>query len=297
MNKRAVLLACFAAGMLIQALYLIYRNPRWGRLALCILCPAVLLGSMIADSGGRLELAHLGFSFGMFAFVLAWAYQEDILPYISETALLSYTLIFWYGFASSIYDGTRGHIVVAAFCALPSSAAVYTALVHERNGFWWKLLLYVWFLAIVVTLQVQFFPFWNLSIFDEKIDVSWHGPLECFLSGMAALYLVVNATWLYLLIPIPGRSQSFRDRIREWQKLTGLMANRIANEQATRGEAAVIFTSIGGLLLLNYGFVWLPHSMAISIAILVTAVLMTSQPSRPLGRTLEWSDRLSRSRR
>lgn len=296
MNTRSVLLACFASGMLLQALYLIHRNPRWGRLAFCIVCPAVYLGFMIIDAGHRLELS-LGISFCMFAFLLALAYQDDILPYIGETALLSYTVIFWYGFASSFYEGTRAHIVLAALCALPSSAAVYTAFVHERNGFWWKLLLYVWFLAIVVTLQVQFFPFWNLSIFDEKTDVSWHGPFECFLAGMAALYLIVNATWLYLLIPIPGRSQSFRDRIREWQKLTGLMANRVADEQAAYGEAIVTVTIVGGLLLLNYVFVWLPHSMAISIAILTTAFLMTSQPSRPPRKALEWSDRLSRFRR
>ena len=159
MNTRTGLLACFAAGMLLQALYLIHRNPRWGRLALCFLCPAGLLGFMIADAGGRFELAHLGFGFCMFAFLLGCSYQEDILPSISESALLSYTVIFWYGFASSFCEGTRAHIVIAALCALPSSAAVYTAFVHERNAFWWKLLLYVWFLAIVVTLQVQFFPF------------------------------------------------------------------------------------------------------------------------------------------
>lgn len=266
--------------MLLQALYLIHRNPRWHRFMFCILCPAILLGWSISSAGDRLDLAYLGFSFCLFAFLLAWSYQEDILPFISENALLSYTVIFWYGFASSFDESTRSHTMLMALFALPSCAAVYTAFVEVRNGFWWKLLLYVWFLTIVITLQVQFFPFWNLAIFNEAVDVSWHAPLECILAGMAALYLVVNATWLFLLIPIPGRSQSFRDRMREWRMLTNLMTGRVADQQATYTEAMLTVIVIGGLLLLNHRFAWLPPPMAISIAILVTAFLMTSQPSR-----------------
>lgn len=283
--------------MLLQTLYLIHRRPRWGSFAICIFVPAIVLGIVSADARHRFELWNLGFAFCMFAFFLAWMYQEDILPLIGETALLSYTVIFWYGVGSSFYEGGHDHVALMALCALPTCAVLYTGFVRERHGFWWKLLLYVWFLTIVITLQVQFFPFWNLSIFDEHMDVSWQGPLECLLAGMAALCLVVNATWLFLLIPIPARGQSFRDRMREWQMLTDLMTKRVADEQASYAEATLTISIIGGLLLLNHVFTWLPRPMAISIAILATAFLLTSQPSRPSRNTLEFSDRLHRLRR
>jgi hypothetical protein len=48
---------------------------------------------------------------------------------------------------------------------------------------------------------------------------------------MAFLFLAVNATYLYMLIPITGKTESWRDRLKEWHELTDEMAQRLLAEE------------------------------------------------------------------
>jgi hypothetical protein len=218
------------------------------------------------------SLVNIALGFASFAFVFACMFKDDILPVVTEKMLLSYSIIFWYGFATSFYEGTNGQKVLMVLCALPSAATVEAAFTRASFNFSGKLFLYAWFLVIVVSLALFQFPYGSLSIFDGNKEVPWLGWLDGLLTGMASMYLVVNAAYLFLLLPIPGRTQSFSDRMEEWHELTDLMTQRCVDEGTISLQTLLTVAIVTGILLLNYAFPVLPNSLLMSVAILVSAV-------------------------
>lgn len=272
MSLRLVLILWFAAGFALEALYLVRRNPRWGYLGGC--AALVLIGTLWAHlrDHGSSPAASTGFGLVLFALVFAGVYANEILPVVSEKLLFTFTVIFWYGFATGFYHGSSLQQVLAVASLLPTAATVYAAWTRPTLGFWGKLSLYSWYLLIIVFLGWLQFPLRNLSIFDDQAPLGWLGPIDALATGMASLYLAVNAWYLYLLLPIPGKGQSFSDRMKEWHELTDLMTQRCSEDDGPSDkQTAVVLAVIGGGLVVNYLFNLLPNPMAISLAILAAA--------------------------
>jgi hypothetical protein len=75
----------------------------------------------------------------------------------------------------------------------------------------------------------------------------WIGASDRVLWGMAFLYLAINATYLYYLVPIPGRGQSWVDRMKEWHAFTDLMTQRYDGDPPRLRQALVIALGQAGL--------------------------------------------------
>lgn len=225
---------------------------------------------------------QIGIGLGFFALLLSGLYRDEILPVVGEKLLLTFTLIFWYGFATELYRGSHAQQILALVCLVPTVMTIYAAWTRPVLGFRAKLALYTWYLLIIVILGWLQFPFGNLSIFGGRAaGLGWLGPVDAFATGMASLYLLVNAFYLYMLIPIPGRSQSFSDRMREWHRLTDLMTQRCSEQDGPSDiQAAVVLALIGGGLAVNYVLVLVPHSLAVSLAIIAAAVGLERLPVR-----------------
>jgi hypothetical protein len=136
----------------------------------------------------------------------------------------------------------------------------------------WKLSFYTWFLTIVVSLGLFQFPFQHLSIFLSPEKSPWLNPLDCVVAGMAFLYLAVNMAYLFELIPIPGKHQSWSDRMKEWHQLTGLMTERFEDEPMHR-FGMLLIVGQGTALLLIYFFHWVSAALAINLFVVLPSIL------------------------
>jgi hypothetical protein len=113
------------------------------------------------------------------------------------------------------------------------------------------------------------FSFGRLLIFTSPKDAPWLSPLECVTTGMAFLYLCVNATFVFRLIPIKGRDQSWEDEMKEWHALTDLMAYRFMDGPSPALTVAAISVIEGGVLIGNY----LSEGLLINLLIVLPGVL------------------------
>jgi len=271
----------FGAGFILEALYLVRRNPKWAQLAICAGVALVITVFVHLRDPTSDPLLDVGLGLGMAGIVLAALYQDEILPPVGDKLVLAFTLIFWFGFVTEFYHGTQLQQMLMFAALLPTAGTVYVAAARPALGFWGKLWLYTWYLGIVVFLGWLQFPFRNLSIFYEGADLGWLGPVDAFATGMASLYLLTNAWYLSELVPIPGKTQSFSDRMKEWHELTDLMTRRCSDEDGPGDGWAFAFIGVlGPLLLLNYVFALLPSSLVTSCAIVSAVMLLERLPTR-----------------
>lgn len=282
MNEHLVLVLWFGSGVALQALLLIRGDWNWGRLALCVGFGA--LGMLPGKHEHVYQpFVHVLFSMGFFAFMYAMRFKDDLLPVVSEKVLLSYSLIFWFAFFSYFYKGTAWSVGLAAFLLVPTAATVFIAVQRPSLSFARKLSLYTWFLTVVVSLGLFQFPFQHLAIFLSPEKSPWLSPLDCVVAGMAFLYLAVNMAYLYELIPIPGKHQSWADRMREWHELTGLMTERFEDEPMHR-LGLLLIVAQGITLLLIYYFHWVSAALAINLFIVLPSILPMGNNSAKIAQ-------------
>ena len=278
MSERLVLASWFALGIGLQVPVLIRGDWNWGRLAGCV--GIGLIGMLPGRNEHEYQpFFHLLYSLGIFSCAFAMMFKDDILPVVSERVLLLYSLIFWFAFFSYFYHGTTLHKVLLGVLLIPSVATVVIVFQRSQLNFLWKILLYTWFLCTVVSLGLIQFPFHHLSIFLSRQEIPWVTPLDCIAAGMAFLYLAVNMAYLYELIPIPGKNQSWQDRMNQWHELTNLMTRRVDDDQPTHLQSLVLLVGVGGALLLIYFFHWLPNGLAINILIVLPCLLSLGRGS------------------
>ena len=274
MNERLILILWFAVGVLAQAILLIRNDWDWGKLALCF--GAGLIGFIPGKHEYNYEpLLHIFISLCIFAVTFALAFKEDILPLITEKVLLSYSLIFWFSFFSFFYKDSFVHKTLFCIFLLPSLATLFIVFIKLKLNFWAKLFFYSWFLIIIVSLGLFKFSFGHLSLFFDTHHTPWIGTIDCLLTGMAFLYLAVNATYIWELIPIPGKNQSWENRMKQWHELTDLMTQRCDDQQPTHKQTILILVLQGGGLFLNYQYHLVPAQILINFLILLPVILST----------------------
>ena len=272
LDERTVLIASFGCGVALQALLLMRGDWSWGKLAGCV---AIGLVGMFPGKREHVyqPLFHVLMVFSFFSVGFAFVFKEDILPIISEPVLLWYTVVFWY--ALIVYSPASNPPPTALMLLLlvPTSVTLYLAAVKTQLGFVLKLGLYTWFLAIIVCVGLFQFPFSQLKLFFKDHQVPWVTPFESVTAGMAFLFLLANAAYVFYLIPIPGRNQSFADRMKEWHKFTDLLTQRFEDAQVTLVRAVIALGVGGTALLLNAIYRWLPPELVINVAIVVPAIV------------------------
>jgi hypothetical protein len=120
-------------------------------------------------------------------------------------------------------------------------------------------------------------------MFYDNRNLPWTTPVESLVAGMAFLYLLVNATYIFYLIPIPGKGQSWASRMKDWHEFTDLMVQRFDETLPSHVGTLLILVVQGGALILDYFFHLLPAGFLISVFILLPGVLLSlkSSPQEP----------------
>jgi hypothetical protein len=272
LDERGILIACFGLGVALQAMLLIRGDWNWWKLAGCV---ALGMLGMLPGKHERVyqPLFHVLMVFSGFSVMFAFMFREDILPLISEAILLSYTLVFWFAFLLYFYDGSALHTALLALLLVPTAATLFVAFRKTQLGFIFKLVLYTWFLIIVVCLGLFQFPYSQLKLFFVDHQVPWVTPVESATAGMAFLFLLANATYVFYLIPIPAKNESWAERMKNWHAFTDLLTQRFADTRVTLVQSFMVLGVEGAALLLNAIYRWFPPGLVINVAIVIPAIV------------------------
>jgi hypothetical protein len=252
-------------------------NWKWKKLIFPFLVFFTLLVSIYFTKEKNTDLlSYIIFPFFMFAVALAITRKKDILPIITEKILLSYSLTFWFVFFSKFYKAPN---FLFFLLLTPSIATILINFINSKLNFWKRIFFYYWFLLIIVFIGLNNFSYEYLNIFFNNTNLNFYSPINYILTGMAFLYLGVNVTYVFALIPLPGKHQSWADRMKEWHELTDVMTKRWSDIQSTPKQALLIIFFQGGGLFLNYHYHFLSERLVLNLLVLLPAVLSLEKNS------------------
>lgn len=296
MNERIVLAGWFVLGVFLQANFSI--RCRW-KFGLTLFCAFMALVGLIPGKheSDYAPYVHALGVVAFFALAFLSAYMKDILPVVTDRTLLFYSLLFWFTLFSLPGDQDALQKVLMVLGLVPTLATVLIAFVDVRLGFAWRLVLYAWFLGIVATLGVcQYSAHW-LAVFFSTDASTWPSPGACILGGMASMCLLGNLFYLFLLLPVPAKGQSFSDRMKDWHEFTHLLAERLDDVRGGRGYAALVFFGVGGLLLADLVERWITPSLLINgllAAQCIGFVVMEPDAGHPVAAPVPSANRARR---
>jgi hypothetical protein len=272
MDERTLLILCFGGGVLVQATLMLRGPVKIQHFLLCV------AGGLLGFLPGRNEhdyelLQHVLFCYIAFGIFFACSFKRQLLAPLSDRAVLAFTAILWFAYLTIVYQGTLfDHVLMCVF-AFPSVAMLCVIFHREALGPGWQMAIYAWFLTIIAALSLMHYSFDELRLFDGNRPVPWLGPLDGVIAGMACITLVINATFFFMLWPIPRRGQSFQDRKREWFAYLDLLEERFADERSpllfTLGLVALLVVA----LLVVQRTHWVEPAVAIHVAIITVMLI------------------------
>ncbi len=265
-DERALLIACFAFGVVLQAAFLLRGDRDPLKIGVC-----VILSLVVGLYPYGAQQPYDGYSHGLvviyvFAVSFAVLFSNDVLSLVTERSVLFYTVLLWFAFFTYGYEATSAHNAVMAIMAVPTAITAYRTFRETANGFWTRLFLYAWFLCTIVGIGLLQFPFANLAIFFEDESLPWTTPLDSFAAGMAFMFLAVNATYLFLLVR--------RDRTKDWHELTQVMTQRLLAEDLNLPALAVFFLVLICMLVLEHVYRWVPPGLLLNLLLVMPAIVL-----------------------
>jgi hypothetical protein len=243
----------FYAGVVAQALFLLLGQFEWKDPFKVLACCA---GSLLALIPSKHEThyslnTHLLILPCVFAVGYAVVFKEKVLQRINKEILMVWTLVGVY-IALQTPLLTSYPPVMLSLLAL-SLVPVINAFVGFDKYFGWKVYFYIWFLCVLVGIAASKFAFTTIAnVFGMSHDKVEINSFTMFLIGMSFLYMVVNFWYVIELIPLPGKHQSFSDRMEEVEEDMEMMADDYDDQQVRWWKTMLLLTVSATLLALNY---------------------------------------------
>ena len=240
----------FYVGILTQAIFLLLpritlRDVGW----VGLVCAAALLGFYQKDSNGQYDLyIHLFAVACVFSAFYALVFKDRILTHINKEVLMLWNFVFLYIYVQS---GLFSIPILTALVMLGSVIAIVNAFFSLDTSYALKAYFYVWFLALMVGILSSQFAFQSIAFFFNNGQGAPE-PFGMFFIGASFLWLAVNAWYIIELVPLPGRSQSFRSRLQEVKSDIAVLVSDYDVIQENRWVVLGIALCAGGLLAANY---------------------------------------------
>jgi hypothetical protein len=277
-TERQILILCFGLGVALESLFLIRRDWNWKRLLGC-----AALGTM-GLVPGRSEhvyqpLLHLLLYFSAFSIAFAYLFRQDLLPAINERILLFYSILLWFAFLGYFYHGAPWQVAGLAVLALPVAILLLLAFRPTALNTAWKIVFYAWFLTVIVLLGLFQFPYHHLTLFLDDHVVPWSTPVDSVAAGMSFLFLAMNASYIFYLIPMRDRGETWAQRMKTWHAFTDLMAQRFDASQSTHQQALVILCAESAVLAFNHYTQFLSIGLLVNLLIIVPSLLLLYRPT------------------
>jgi hypothetical protein len=291
MGSQSALVMFFIAGAAIQ-IYLLSRRPfPWGAAGISLLC-ALLAFKPFRNEEVYEPLRHLLYAVGMFGAVFALSAARDFLPVLRERAVWAMNLVFWFVFLQSHDLALAPHRILALVLLVPSALSLAWCWSYRPMGHVGQIACYLWFMLLLVLLGFWGFQFSPFALFGEEREVPWITPLEGFLGGMTFMLLLIYGTYLAYLVPLPGRNQSFKERMKDWREFVALLEARFHNVHSDRIELVTLTAVICGVFLAHYWVEWMTEGLAIGLTAGLISVWSWPSKARdesgiPLEQTIE----------
>jgi hypothetical protein len=251
LNPEAIVL--FFAGILAQAIVLLLGKFTLKDAGKILLCWVISLAAFIPGSHGKrfdISFDLLGMA-GLFAIAYAVCFKEKILERINREILMVWTLVGLYNALQIPYVIAHPPLLITLIGL--SLVAAINAFAGFDRYYGWRVYFYAWFLCLIVSIVASKFAYYTLvSVFGFTEHPPEINPWTMFIIGMMFLYLVINLWYVYELIPLPGKHQSFSDRLRDVEEDLQLLADDYDVAQVRRWMAAVLLILTATLLAVNY---------------------------------------------
>jgi len=284
-NSEAI--ALFYAGVLVQAVFLLLGQLSLKDARMILACCA---GSVLGLIPGKHEHSYnLSFHLFMvacfFAVFYALCFKKKILVHIDKEILLVWTLV-------GLYIALQAPLIVShppllIPLLILSLIAIINAFAGFDNSYRWQVYFYVWFLCILVGIAASRLAFSTMfSIFGHNATPD--EPLERFVIGMSFLYLAVNLWYVIELIPLPGKHQSFKERLKQVEKDMDVLAGDYDVKPVPPWKTLLLLILTVSLLTANYTVHFVSDDILIPVLIAVLPVLdklkiFTRAPAAPVN--------------
>jgi len=197
------------AGMLAKTFHLSVFNFKKSDLytiPTALVVGLLAVGEMAEDyKPGDLLEPWVGMPLG-FAFVIAFAFKDRLLPTITEGTLFGYSLIAGYIFLSNTYlNSTEISTLSLVFISLSIGLAMFLIIYPRQVGKMAQTILMTLFISISIYIGYELAK--DTIAFDGS---NW----ELVVIGYSYLALLSNIFYILYFIPIPGKRQSFKERMR-----------------------------------------------------------------------------------
>ena len=196
-------------GMLVKTVHLSVFNFKKSDLymiPLAFLGGFVVMGEIAEDykPGDFLE-PWAGMPIG-FALVIAFTFKDRLLPVVTEGTLFGYSLIAGYIFFSNIYfNETEVGVFSFLLMSLCIGLAMFLIIYPRQVGKIAQTILMTLFICISIYIGYEL----------TKGTVSFDGSdWELVVVGYSYFALIANVFYVLYFIPIPGKRQSFEERMR-----------------------------------------------------------------------------------
>ncbi len=293
MQETLITAGAWAAGMIVQAL-LVLRGDitqkdrfRWVCIGLFMLAGFIPGKNEVEYSlNYHIFVSFIGIVLGFQIF-----FHQKILPHIDEYVFATWNVLLGYVLVRRF--GIESPWILLPL--IPITASLLFLLTPLQPGTFVKSVLYAWYLLAVATIGILFFDLANFEMFfqdAEPLRLPWP---DAFMSGMAFLSIGYTLCFLILLLPIPGKGQSLRDRMKECRELVDLMVSRYSNDQAHPGILAIYLAALIAVGILNHVYAVISDALFISVLLVgspylllglswLRAMFSVKNPSRSRGK-------------
>lgn len=223
-NSLAAAVALFALGMVLQALWMLRGRFLPGDARTVALSVGVsLFGLLPFRHESRYEPIQHGFGVCLSAAAIFTAFfRARLLPRIGGRILLAWNILLAFVVLRAGWTSPWLLVPLGIFSAL----TVVNAFSDMDRAFGWKVFFHAWFTAILVVLAIRGMDVGPLGQFlAADPAVVQRSPSELLLTGGATMYLVTNAFFLLGLVPLPGKHQSWKERMEEIHRHMELLAS------------------------------------------------------------------------
>jgi hypothetical protein len=243
----------FYAGILVQAVFLLigqFERSDLTKLLGC--CAGSLLGFIPGKHEHQYSLSfHLFAAAAAFSIIYAIFFKQKILERINKEILMVWTMVGLYiAFQTSLITAHPPVLIVlSALSAIP----IVNAFAHFDKSYGWKVYLYIWFLCVLIGIAASKFAFSTVvNIFQFHQNAEEINSVTAFFVGMSFLYLTVNLWYVIELIPLPGKHQSFSERLEHVKEDMEILADDYDDAQVRWWKTVLLLAISISLLALNY---------------------------------------------
>lgn len=214
---------------------------------------------------------------GFFIFSMAFAFRKRIIGILNEQYLLHINIIYAFFLLTHLaWSGAESEILALA---LFPSIHTLVLILHPRpfkTGI--NVLSFVWFflMNIVMLLGSIWHFLATMFVQGSSAITAW----EALTMGPVLFLLIAYSLYIWTLVPLPGRHQTFRARIQEIKRFIRELDQAYDNAQLRRRQAALILVIEGGLLWLNYTYQLISPTIAINVSLILFSILFPQSPHR-----------------